>query len=39
MLARRLDVLELCRMFGWSSTKHALVYFNASASDIARRLG
>lgn len=35
MLARKLDVLDLCRMFGWTTTKHALVYYNPSASSIA----
>jgi integrase len=35
MLARKLDVLDLCRMFGWTTTKHALIYFNPSASSIA----
>jgi integrase len=34
---RLLDVLELCRMFGWRDPKMAMVYFNASASQIAAR--
>lgn len=38
LLSRRLDVLDLCRMFGWSSTSQALTYYNPSASDIAKRL-
>ena len=37
-MARKLDVLTLCKVFGWSNTKQALTYFNPSASDIARRL-
>lgn len=37
-LARRLHVLDLCRMFGWRDPKQALVYYNATASDIAGRL-
>lgn len=37
-LARRLHVLDLCRMFGWSSTQRALTYYNPSASDIAAQL-
>jgi integrase len=37
-LARKLDVLTLCKVFGWSNTKQALTYFNPTASDIARRL-
>lgn len=35
---RLLDVLELCRMFGWSDPKMAMVYFNATASQIAARM-
>jgi len=37
-LAGKLDVLTLCKVFGWSNTKQALTYYNPSASDIARRL-
>lgn len=37
-IAQKVDVLTLCKIFGWSSTKHALVYFNPTASDIAKRL-
>lgn len=37
-LARRLDVLDLCRMFGWSNPKQALAYYNPSASSIAALL-
>lgn len=35
MLARKIDVLDLCRMFGWTTTKHALIYYNPTASSIA----
>lgn len=37
-LARRLDVLDLCRMFGWKNPKQAMVYYNPSASSIAALL-
>lgn len=37
-LAGRLHVLDLCRMFGWRSTTQALVYYNATGSEIAARL-
>ena len=37
-LARRLDVLDLCRVFGWSNPKQAMIYFNPSASSIAALL-
>lgn len=34
----KIGVLEMCRMFGWRDNKMAMVYFNASAGDIATRL-
>jgi integrase len=37
-LARKLDVLDLCRMFGWRDPRHAMVYYNPHASELARRL-
>ena len=37
-LAQKLHVLELCRVFGWTKTTQALTYFNATASDIAKRM-
>jgi len=37
-LAKRVDVLTLCKMFGWSDPKQAMVYYNPTASDIARML-
>ena len=37
-LARKIDVLDLCKMFGWASTTQALTYYNPTASEIARRL-
>jgi integrase len=37
-LARKLDVLDLCKMFGWASTTQALTYYNPTASEIAGRL-
>lgn len=38
MLSKKVDVLTLCKIFGWSNTKQALVYFNPSISDITRQL-
>lgn len=35
MLSRKLDVMDLCRMFGWTNTSMALKYYNPSASSIA----
>lgn len=37
-LARKVDVLTLCKIFGWSKTTQALTYYNPSASDIAQQL-
>lgn len=37
-MARKIDVLDLCRAFGWSKTSQALVYYNPSASSIAALL-
>lgn len=38
MLARKLDILDLCKMFGWTDPKMAMIYYNPTASDIARRI-
>lgn len=38
MLSAKLDVLDLCKMFGWRNTKQALTYYNPAASDIAKKL-
>lgn len=38
-IAPMVDVLTLCKIFGWSNTTQALTYFNISAADIAKRLG
>jgi len=38
MLSGKLDVLDLCKMFGWRNTKQALTYYNPAASDIAKKL-
>ena len=38
-IAQKIPVLDLCKMFGWSNPKMAMVYYNPTASDIAKRLG
>lgn len=38
-IARQLEILDLCKMFGWKKMDQALVYYNPQASDIAKRLG
>jgi integrase len=37
-IARKLDVLDLCKMFGWTNPKMAMVYYNPTAAQIAERL-
>lgn len=34
-----IDVLTLCKIFGWSSTSQALTYYNPKVQDIAKMLG
>lgn len=31
-------LMEMCKAFGWKDPKHALIYFNPTASDLARKL-
>lgn len=37
-LAPKISVLDLCRMFGWRDPKNAMIYYNPSAAEIAKRL-
>ena len=37
-LAQKLHVLELCKVFGWTSTTRALTYYNPDAEDLAKRM-
>jgi len=37
-MAGKLNVLELCRVFGWRKTDQALTYFNMGPADLARKL-
>ncbi len=37
-LARKLDVLDLARMVGHRDPRSLMVYYNAPAEEIARRL-
>jgi integrase len=39
MISKKVDVLDLCKMFGWTDPKMAMVYYNPHASSIAARLG
>lgn len=38
-MAKKLHVLELCKVMGWRQTSQALTYFNPKAADLAARLG
>lgn len=37
-IAAQQAVFDLCKMFGWTKIDQALVYYNASAADIAKRI-
>lgn len=37
-IALKIPLLDLCKMFGWSNPKRAMVYYNPTASEIAERL-
>jgi integrase len=37
-LAGKLELLELCKMMGWKDPRHALIYYNKGAADIAKKL-
>jgi integrase len=37
-IARKISVLDLCKMFGWTRTDQALTYYNPTAAQIAGRL-
>jgi integrase len=37
-IARKVGVLDLCKMFGWKKMDQALTYYNPTAKDIAARL-
>lgn len=39
MIATKINVLDLCKMFGWTHPKMAMVYYNPHGSSIAARLG
>jgi integrase len=36
--AGRLTLLEFCAMFGWRDPRHAMVYFNPTAGELAAKL-
>ena len=37
-LAPMVDVLDLCKIFGWTTATRALVYYNPTGADLAKRL-
>lgn len=38
MISKKVDVLTLCKLFGWTDPKMAMVYYNPSAESIADML-
>lgn len=39
MISKKVDVLDLCKIFGWTDPKMAMKYYNPHASSIAALLG
>ena len=37
-ISKKVDVLSLCKIFGWKNTKQALTYYNPKASDLRKML-
>ena len=37
-MAKKLHVLELCKVFGWRRMDQALTYFNAAPEELAKKL-
>ncbi|MBK0062187.1 MULTISPECIES: tyrosine-type recombinase/integrase [unclassified Acinetobacter] len=37
-IAKKLTLLDLCKMFGWSDPKRAMIYYNPTSSQIAALL-
>lgn len=37
-MSKKVDVLTLCKIFGWKNTAQALTYYNPKAKDIAKML-
>lgn len=38
MLSKKVDVLDLCKIFGWTNPRMALVYYNPHAASLAELL-
>ncbi|MFW1767127.1 tyrosine-type recombinase/integrase [Acinetobacter bereziniae] len=37
-IALKLPLLDLCKMFGWTDPKRAMIYYNPTSTEIASRL-
>ncbi|MDR0216118.1 MAG: site-specific integrase [Comamonas sp.] len=37
-MAQKIHVLDLCKVFGWTDPKRAMIYYNPTGADIAARL-
>ena len=38
IIAQKIHVLDLCKVFGWKNTKRALTYYNPKMADLAKRM-
>jgi len=37
-LSKKLNTLQLCRMFGWKDPRNVFVYYNETAAEVAEKL-
>lgn len=37
-IALKIPLLDLCKMFGWTNPRRAMIYYNPTSSEIAERL-
>lgn len=37
-MARKVDMMTLCKIFGWKDSRYALLYYNPKTEDLAKRL-
>lgn len=37
-IAKRMDILDLCKMFGWKDPRMAMRYYKSNAEEMARKL-
>jgi integrase len=39
MISKKVDVLDLCKIFGWTDPKMAMKYYNPHVSTLSAMLG